>query len=53
MTAGTAVVLSIAIICGTILALAVIGAITNNKRNKVASQLTSTITENIVKKLNK
>ena len=53
MTAGTAVVASIGIICGTFIILCIIGTIANNKKQKVASQLTSTITENIVNKLKK
>lgn len=51
MTIGTAIVVSIGIICGTFLATVGIGVLLNNKKNKAADTLTKTLTDEINKRL--
>lgn len=51
MTAGTTVVISIGIICGTLIVLALIGSFSNRKQKQTADKLTNAIINNINKKL--
>ena len=51
MTVGTAIVVSIGIICGTFLATVGIGVLLNSKKNKATEALTKTFTDELNKRL--
>lgn len=51
MTIGTAIVVSIAIICVTFLAACLIGAWLTNKKSKAANQISQVITDELSSKL--
>ena len=51
MTVGTAIVLSVAILCVTFLATLGIGAAMSRKKNLAAAALTSTLTDEINKRI--
>ena len=52
MTIGTAIVISVAILCGTFLAVIGIGVAMNKKKTDAAAALTTELTNHISKKLN-
>lgn len=51
MTAGTAVVICIGMVCATLIALALIGAANNRKQKQATDKITDAILKNINKKL--
>ena len=51
MAASTAVVLSIGIVCGTLLIMTIIGAVINTKKNASTNTITDAIIKNINSKI--
>ena len=51
MTIGTAIVVSIGIICATFLGVCIIGAVMNSKKTRTTNELTQTLTNELNRKL--